>query len=252
MSKKVFDFIFKLLLILIMVVMIITTVIIHIKLQNIKQNEISQNLSYDQNIECVANETEEIVEEVIEEEEDWRLVLVNHENPIPEDFELQLTNIDSTRQFDSRATEELLQMIKDMKKQGASNIWIQSAYRSKEYQENLFNNKVKQYMSYGRTKEDAEVQASKFVNKAETSEHNIGLAVDFNYVNKEFANTKEFKWLLENAENYGFILRYPQDKKELTGVNYEPWHWRYVGVEHAKKINELEMCLEEYVEYLKK
>ena len=155
MSKKVFDFIFKLLLILIMVVMIITTVIIHIKLQNIKQNDISQNLSYDQNIESVANETEEEVEIIEEKKEDWRLVLVNHENPIPEDFELQLTNIDSTRQFDSRATEELLQMIKDMKKQGASNIWIQSAYRSKEYQEKLFNNKVQQYMSYGRTKEDA-------------------------------------------------------------------------------------------------
>jgi len=252
MFKKIFDFIFKLLLLLIMVVMIITAVIIHIKLQNIKQNVISSNLRFTQNMENASNETIEDVNKNIEENEDWRIVLVNHENPIPENFELQLTNIDSSRQFDSRAVDELLQMIKDMKKQGAPNIWIQSAYRSKEYQDNLFNNKVKEYMNYGRTKEDAEAQASKFVNKAETSEHNIGLAVDFNYVNKEFAKTKEFKWLVENAENYGFILRYPQDKKELTGVNYEPWHWRYVGVEHAKKINELEMCLEEYVEYLKK
>ena len=247
MVKKVFDFILKWLLLLVVIIMIVTSIIIHIKLRNIKQNNISQS---QENMNTVEIGVEPVIDE--NEVDDWRLVLVNHENPIPENFELQLTNIDSTRQFDLRATEELLQMIKDMKKQGASNIWIQSAYRSKEYQENLFNNKVKQYMSYGRTKEDAEVQASKFVNKAETSEHNIGLAVDFNYVNKEFANTKEFKWLVENAENYGFILRYPQDKKELTGVNYEPWHWRYVGVEHAKKINELEMCLEEYVEYLKK
>ena len=156
MTKKVFDFIFKLSLLLIMVVMIITTVIIHIKLQNIKQNEISQNLSYDQNIESVANETEEEAEIIEEKKEDWRLVLVNHENPIPEDFELQLTNIDSTRQFDSRATEELLQMIKDMKKQGASNIWIQSAYRSKEYQENLFNNKVKACVLMGATADKIE------------------------------------------------------------------------------------------------
>lgn len=247
MVKKVFDFILKWLLLLVVIIMIVTAIIIHIKLRNIKQNNISQS---QENMNTVEIGVEPVTDE--NEVDDWRLVLVNHENPIPENFELQLTNIDSTRQFDLRATEELLQMIKDMKKQGVSNIWIQSAYRSKEYQENLFNNKVKQYMSYGRTKEDAEVQASKFVNKAETSEHNIGLAVDFNYVNKEFANTKEFKWLVENAENYGFILRYPQDKKELTGVNYEPWHWRYVGVEHAKKINELEMCLEEYVEYLKK
>ena len=252
MSKKVFDFIFKLLLLLIMVVMIITTIIIHIKLKNIKQNKISQNLSDYQNIKNDANETAEVVNEIVEEEkEDWRIVLVNHENPIPEDFEVELANINSSKQFDSRAVEELLQMLKDMKNQGASNIWVQSAYRSKEYQANLFNQKVKQFMSYGRTKEDAEIQAAKFVNKAETSEHSIGLAVDFNNIKKDFANTKEFKWLVENAENYGFILRYPENKKELTGVSYEPWHWRYVGVEHAKKINELEMCLEEYVEYLK-
>jgi len=127
MFKKIFDFIFKLLLLLIMVVMIITAVIIHIKLQNIKQNVISSNLRFTQNMENASNETIEDVNKNIEENEDWRIVLVNHENPIPENFELQLTNIDSSRQFDSRAVDELLQMIKDMKKQRTPKIWNQSA-----------------------------------------------------------------------------------------------------------------------------
>ena len=67
----------------------------------------------------------------------------------------------------------------------------------------------------------------------------------------DFENTKEFAWLVENAEDYGFILRYKKEKRDITKVNYEPWHWRYVGVEHAKEINKLDMCLEEYIEYLK-
>ena len=145
----------------------------------------------------------------------------------------------------------LFGMIKDMKKAKVSNIWIQSAYRSPEYQNNLYTNKVQEYLNMGKTQEEAERLTSRLINKSETSEHNLGLAVDFNYVNLEFEKTKEFKWLQENAENYGFILRYKEEKEEITGVSYEPWHWRYVGVEHAKKMNELDMCLEEYVEYLK-
>ena len=91
----------------------------------------------------------------------------------------------------------------------------------------------------------------KIINKPGTSEHNLGLAVDFNYVNLDFEETESFKWLQKNAENYGFILRYKKEKEEITKVDYEPWHWRYVGEKHAKKMNELDMCLEEYVEYLK-
>ena len=89
------------------------------------------------------------------------------------------------------------------------------------------------------------------INRPCTSEHNLGLAVDFNYINNEFEKTKEFSWLQKNAENYGFILRYNKNKENITQVNYEPWHWRYVGVDNAKKMNELNMCLEEYLEYLK-
>lgn len=198
--------------------------------------------------------TNNVLVENIKEEfviDDWRLVLVNYENKLPEDFEIELSNIDTVRKFDSRAIGELLQMLQDLKKNGIFNVWVQSAYRSIEYQQGLFDNKINTYMKQGKTKNEAEELTLQIINKPGTSEHNLGLAVDFNYVNYNFEKTQGFKWLKENAENYGFILRYRKDKKEITKVDYEPWHWRYVGVEHAKKINELDMCLEEYIEYLK-
>ncbi len=180
---------------------------------------------------------------------DWRLILVNYQNYLLENYVVNLSYIDNTRQFDSRAIAELKAMLKDMKN-AKLNIWVQSSYRSIEYQEKLFNNKIKYYMEKGKTREQAEELTLQTINRPRTSEHNLGLAIDFNYVNNDFGNTKEFKWLQENAENYGFILRYRKDKEDVTKVNYEPWHWRYVGVDNAKKINELNMCLEEYIDYL--
>ena len=103
-----------------------------------------------------------------------------------------------------------------------------------------------------KTLEEAEELTQQTINKPETSEHNLGLAIDFNYVDYDFEKSSAYEWLLENAENYGFILRYPKEKESITKVSYEPWHWRFVGVEHARKINELGMCLEEYIEYLDK
>lgn len=189
--------------------------------------------------------------EIINEIEDWRLVLVNSENPLPEDFSIELAKVNGTKEFDARAASELIEMLQAMKLSGASNIWIQSAYRTPEYQANLYQNKVQDFILMGKSRQDAEVLASKWVNKSETSEHNLGLAIDFNNVKRDFENTKEFKWLVENAENYGFILRYKKEKKHITKVNYEPWHWRYVGKEYAKEMNGLDMCLEEYLEYIK-
>ena len=182
---------------------------------------------------------------------DWKLTLVNYDNILPKKFNIELSYIDNTRQFDSRAINELKNMLKDMRKDGISNVWVQSAYRSIKYQENLFNDKVNTYMRQGYGKEEAEKLVMKTINKPGTSEHNLGLAVDFNYVDYNFENTLGFKWLEQNAEKYGFILRYRKEKEEITKVNYEPWHWRYVGADNAKKINELDMCLEEYIEYLK-
>ncbi len=197
-------------------------------------------------------ENEINVEEISKEIDDWRLVLVNYQNTLPKDFEPELRDIDKTRKFDSRAIEFLMSMLQDMKQQGYKNIWPQSTYRSVARQEELFNKKVNSYISLGKSREEAEKLTLKKINKPGTSEHNLGLAVDFNNVNYKFEESKEYKWLTENAENYGFVLRYPRDKKDITKVDCEPWHWRYVGEEHAKKMNELNMCLEEYIEYLKK
>ena len=180
---------------------------------------------------------------------DWKLILVNYENALPEDYKIELSN--ETRKFDSRAIDELNKMMKAMKNDGIKNIWVQSSYRSIEYQQGLFNEEVNTYIAQGKTKEEAEKLTLKKINKPGTSEHNLGLAVDFNYVDYNFDKLKGFQWLQENAEKYGFILRYKKEKEDITKVDYEPWHWRYVGVENAKKMNELDMCLEEYIDYLK-
>lgn len=182
---------------------------------------------------------------------DWKLILVNYENELPSDFNVELASIDRSRKFDARAIDELKSMIKSMKKDGIENVWVQSSYRNVKNQEKIFNSKIDKYIEQGKTREEAEKLALKTINKPGTSEHNLGLAVDFNYVDYTFDQTQGFKWLVENAENYGFILRYPKEKENITKVDYEPWHWRYVGKENAKKINELGMCLEEYIEYNK-
>lgn len=184
--------------------------------------------------------------------DDWKLTLVNQDNRLSEDYEMELANIDNLRKFDSRAIGDLKEMIEAVRHDGITNIWVQSAYRDEDLQEKLFNDKIAEYERAGKSREEAERLTLQVINRPKTSEHNLGLAVDFNYVNEEFDETKAFKWLQENAEDYGFILRYRKDKEEITKVDYEPWHWRYVGVENAKEINRLDMCLEEYVEYLKK
>lgn len=181
---------------------------------------------------------------------DWRIRLANYDHILPEDFEVELADIDSTRQFDARAIKYLKDMINDMKKDGHTSIWVQSSYRSVARQKELYENSINKYLKQGKTQEEAEKLTDEYINKPGSSDHNLGLAVDFNYVDNTFADTAEYKWLLENAENYGFILRYPKDKEDITKIAYESWHWRYVGEEHAKKMNELNMCLEEYVEYL--
>ncbi len=178
---------------------------------------------------------------------DWQIRLVNRENPLPDDFTVELENLDASRQFDKRAIGPLRQMILDMRDQGIKNIWAQSTYRSIEYQKGLYEKSINKYLKQGKSQEEAQKLTDEYINKPGTSEHHLGLAVDFNNVDEGFENTKAYEWLLENASNYGFILRYPKEKEDITGIEYEPWHWRYVGPEHAKKMKEQDLCLEEYV-----
>ena len=244
-------------------VVICFLVLIILIIKNIKKDEAVQTASEDntsQNNTVSEATNEELNNEIEEQPEvetereitDWRLTLANYENILPEDFSIELADIDETRQFDARAIKYLNQMINAMWDAGISNVWVQSAYRSVARQKELYENSVQKYLKQGKTQEEAEKLTEEYINKPGASDHNLGLAVDFNNVDNNFEDLKAFKWLQENAENYGFILRYPKDKEDITKIAYESWHWRFVGEEHAKKMNELNMCLEEYIEYLKK
>lgn len=216
-------------------------------------NQVEQTTSEQEENKVEEEQVNEQAQEQQPEKEitDWRLTLANYENLLPENFTVKVENIDKTRQFDARAIGELNDMMNQMKKDGITNIWVQSAYRSVARQKELYDASVKKYLQEGKTQEEAETLTNEYINKPGSSDHNLGLAVDFNKVDNGFEKLDGFKWLQKNAENYGFILRYPKDKEDITKISYESWHWRYVGVEHAKKMNELNMCLEEYIQYLK-
>lgn len=194
---------------------------------------------------------------------DWNLVLANDWNPLPADFDNTYTREEFYRngngqQFDNRAIEHLRAMINAANAEDPSmNIRVLSAYRSVALQKSLYDRKVNELIGQGLSREDAEVKAATIVKRPGTSEHNTGLAVDVGgsgdySIEESFANTKAYRWLKAHCAEYGFILRFPKEKEDVTGVIYEPWHYRYVGVEHAKVIMERGICLEEYLQELGK
>ena len=215
-------------------------------------NTVNSDNKITEDVHSNTTENNQSVETPKKKIDDWRLTLANYDNLLPENFTVKVSNIDKTRQFDSRAIDELNDMMNAMKKDGVTNVWVQSAYRSVARQKELYDSSVKKYLQQGKSQEEAEKLTDEYINKPGSSDHNLGLAVDFNYVDNKFEKLDGFKWLKKNAENYGFVLRYPKDKEDITKIAYESWHWRYVGVEHAKKMNDLNMCLEEYIEYLSK
>lgn len=198
------------------------------------------------------------------------LMLLNNDYELPEDFKWDLVywkngksvdalslnsaKYDSVDAVDRAAYQPLKDMFKAAEEAGVP-LELVSAYRSISLQDRLFTRSVNSYISEGYSKQQAIEKANYARTFSGTSEHNTGLGFDIlqkgsYYLTSQFENTAQFKWLMENAENYGFILRYQKDKIDVTGIMYEPWHFRYVGVEHAKRINELGFCLEEYIEYL--
>ncbi len=193
------------------------------------------------------------------EVDEWYLMLVNPDNAVSSEFirNVNLTAIksgyhdgtDSGMYLDSRIVGAFNSMCEAAEKDGIK-LYSESAYRTYAYQETLFNNRVKRFENQGHSHSEAVEKTATMIATPGTSEHHLGLGVDINLVDESFEDTAEFRWLKENAENYGFVMRYPKDKQEITKIIYEPWHYRYVGVEHAKAINELNMCLEEYIEYL--
>lgn len=182
---------------------------------------------------------------------DELLTLVNFENTIPKDWKVDLVQLNNGQSVDRRIYDDLIAMLQSAKSEGLNPL-ICSSYRTNEKQEQLYQNKVSEYLSQGYSKVEASDKAAFWVARPGTSEHQLGLAVDIvstknQRLDRSQENTVEQRWLIQNSWKYGFVLRYPTNKNSITGVGYEPWHYRYVGKEHAKKINELGVCLEEYV-----
>lgn len=188
----------------------------------------------------------------------WNLKLVNRQNLLENNTNIQTAKIEARfardvgMKYDARAVSYLNAMCAAAEKDGVSLLVI-SSFRLHSRQVTLFQNQLKKVQANNpQLSEQAAIdKAATVVAYPGSSEHELGLAVDFNSVEETFENTKQFAWLQAHAAEYDFIMRYPKSKQGITGVIYEPWHYRYVGKDHAAKINQLGYCLEEYVTYLK-
>ena len=184
-------------------------------------------------------------------EQEWNLLLVNPWNRIPENYEPELTYLRNGQAVDSRCYPELQQMIDDCRAAGFEPL-ICASYRTMEKQEALFEDKEANLIREGYPENEVEAEAAKVVAYPGTSEHQLGLALDivdvsYQQLDTEQENTPVQQWLMKNSWKYGFVLRYPTDKSDITGIIYEPWHYRYVGKEAAAEMYENKLCLEEYL-----
>ena len=184
------------------------------------------------------------------------LLLVNGENPLPKNYNYSgnLKIIEDKylcgwrNQLNKDVMPYATAMIEAAWADGVD-LYILSPYRSYDTQVTLFENEVKKWMNKGMDRKSAENKASTVVARPGTSEHHTGMAIDFNSVEDSFERTPMYKWLDKNAHNYGFILRYTKDKQPITGVIHESWHWRFIGINAAKKYKASgNICLEEFVE----
>lgn len=186
------------------------------------------------------------------------MILVNHTNKMPENYTFETAECGSKTAVNKTLQTVACNAFLELQKAAAAEnvtVWMQSGYRSVSYQTNLYEKKTNYYKQQGYDDAKAKEMAAAIVNPPGYSEHNCGLAADLNSpehtgLDEGFENTAAFRWLCQHAGEYGFILRYPKGAEEKTEITYEPWHWRYVGVENAAKINASGLCFEEYIETL--
>ena len=196
------------------------------------------------------NPTVAILEDYEFDSSDWRLVLINKQHPIPENYDFKLGTIVEDMRCDERIISDLLNMMRAAKNDGII-LKIKSPYRTDSRQEYNFNARIKRYMGQGYSYMEAYKLTSQVITVPGASEHQIGLALDitcdtYDSLTQGFGDTKAGKWLAEHSCEYGFTLRYPQGKEYITSIEYEPWHFRYVGREAATIMRDEEMCLEEF------
>jgi D-alanyl-D-alanine carboxypeptidase len=186
-------------------------------------------------------------------EDSGLLWLVNAENPLPATYEPDTLTTYNKVRLHPAACEAFKQLLTAMQEDGICGLHLHSAYRSYSRQKKIFAQKVRQYKSQGHSTEAAEALAARSVQRPGASEHQTGLALDVSTtgkLNQDFGETPAGAWLRTNAHRFGFIIRYPLTKIHTTQIIYEPWHLRYVGIPHAAIINERDLTLEEYADFL--
>ena len=188
----------------------------------------------------------------VSSEDSWKLILVNANNPLPEDFEVELTVLSGGHQVDKRVYPYLRQMFDDARSAGIMPA-ISSSFRTAEKQQSILDDYTEQYINQGYSPREALEIAKTWAAVPGTSEHQTGLAVDITTADANIqAADVVWKWLRKNSYKYGFIIRYPEDKTDITGISNEPWHFRYVGAEAAAEIHKRGICLEEYLNLAEK
>lgn len=195
---------------------------------------------------------QQLAEEFAKEKEEYYLLLANAENPLPQDWSIQTEEVQNGYEMDKRAAPAMREMIQAAKEDGVE-LMLCSAYRLVKKQQQLFDRSQQAYMAQGMSEEEAYAKTATETAIPGTSEHQTGLAADivtptYQMLDAGFADTPAGQWLSEHAAEYGFVLRYPQDKQEVTGIIYESWHYRFVGKTHAKLMKESGLCLEEYLQ----
>lgn len=183
--------------------------------------------------------------------EDWSLRLVRYENQLGENFEPELADIENDQQFDARAAAHLKALIQAARDAGYT-VYFCSGYRDYETQSIIYWNHINDFMEAGMTADEAHAETRLSVNYPGASEHQLGLAADIlEYKDQEMESwiggSGLMLWLEENCADYGFVIRYPEDKTDITGISYEPWHLRYVGGEAARYMMDNGLCLEEFL-----
>ncbi|WP_443595693.1 M15 family metallopeptidase [Agathobacter sp.] len=180
----------------------------------------------------------------------WNLILVNKDYKIPSGYDPELTELSNGQKVDSRIYPQLQKMFDDARAAGLE-LFVREGYRTTQEQQKIMDEKIEEYRAEGYSNSEAKELAEKYVAIPGTSEHQLGLSVDINADTSKCSSDAVYAWLAENAYKYGFIKRYPSEKVEITGINNEPWHYRYVGTEAAAQMQESGLCLEEYIEQLK-
>lgn len=181
---------------------------------------------------------------------EWNLILVDRNHYIPNNYQVELTELSNGKKVDSRIYPELQQMFNDARAEGLA-LFVREGYRTTEEQQKIMDEKINEYEKQGYSAKEAKKRAEKYVAIPDTSEHQLGLSVDINADTDKCSSEKVYQWLDENAYKYGFVKHYPEDKTDITGISNEPWHYRYVGTTVAKIMKEENLCLEEYLEKYK-